>query len=380
MTLDEKYMNIAISLAEKGISHSFPNPSVGCVILECDKDYKNEQIVGFGFTSKTGRPHAEANAIKNVKFKKKKKYICYSTLEPCAHIGRDDSCLKKILSNPIDEVVFSLLDPDLRTSGKSLEKLRKEKIKVRNGTLKSKSINLYKGYFMRKIQTRPFITLKIATSIDGKIAYPDNRKKWITNSLSRKFVHHIRSDSDGILIGGNTLRIDNPQLNCRIKGLEETSPIRIVISKRFNFSYNLKFFNNNKLRTIFFTEKNRKLNLKILKNNNIEIHEMESEHFSLRNILNKISLMGISNLLVEGGATIFGLFLEENLVDKIMIFRGNNVIGNEGLDAFNTTDRDSKNFQGLFQLTDIFKLENNHLEIFENKESNRFFKNIIKEY
>ncbi|MDC3091499.1 bifunctional diaminohydroxyphosphoribosylaminopyrimidine deaminase/5-amino-6-(5-phosphoribosylamino)uracil reductase RibD [Rickettsiales bacterium] len=295
-------MKIAIKLAEKGIANSFPNPSVGSVIVECDKKlYKNDKIVGFGYTEKGGRPHAEAIAIDRVKFNENKRYICFSSLEPCCHDGRDQSCVDKILKNPINEVVFALRDPDERVMGKGMKKLKKNGIKVRNGVLKNEALKLYKGYIMNKLNLRPFVTLKIATSLDGKIAYPNNKIKWITNSTSRKLVHHLRSESDAVLIGGSTLKIDNPSLDCRIMGLEGTSPLRVIISRKLDFPKNLNIFKSEKIKTIIFTTDDIKSNILKTKKKYISIFQIKFKEFKLKLILKKLAHMGVSNLLVEGG-------------------------------------------------------------------------------
>ena len=371
-------MNIAIKLAEKGVASSFPNPSVGCVIVECDKkSYKNDKIVGYGFTGKGGRPHAEAIAVNRVSFKKNKKYICFSSLEPCCHIGRDQSCVEKILKNPINEVVFAVKDPDKRVKGKGMKKLLKNGIIVRKGILKNEAIMLYKGYIMNKLKSRPYITLKIANSLDGKIAYPGNKIKWITNSASRRLVHHIRSESDAILIGSNTLKVDNPLLDCRIKGLEGTSPIRIIISRKFDFPSNLNIFKSKKIKTIIFTTE--KINSTILhtKKNNVSIFQIKLDDFKLKFILKKIASIGVSNLLVEGGALIFGLFLKEGLVDKLVIFRSNFFIGSDGRDSIHEKNDSLINNGNFFKLLDLFSLKDNHIEIYENKVTDNFFKKNI---
>jgi diaminohydroxyphosphoribosylaminopyrimidine deaminase / 5-amino-6-(5-phosphoribosylamino)uracil reductase len=379
VTFDEKYMNIAIKLAEKGIANSFPNPSVGCVIVECDKkSYNNDKIVGYGFTGKGGRPHAEAIAINRVSFRENKKYICFSSLEPCCHIGRDQSCVEKILKNPITEVVFAFKDPDKRVKGKGMKKLLKNGIIVRKDVLKNDAILLYKGYIMNKLKSRPYITLKIANSLDGKIAYPRNKIKWITNSTSRRLVHHIRSESDAILIGSNTLKVDNPSLDCRIKGLEGTSPIRIIISRKLDFSSNLNIFKSKTIKTIIFTTEKVKSNILDIKKKNVSIFQIKLDDFKLKFILKKIASIGVSNLLVEGGAVIFGLFLKEGLVDKLMIFRSNFFIGNDGKDSINEKSNSLINNCDYFKLLDLFPLNDNHIEIYENKITENFFKKNIR--
>ena len=370
MIFDEKYMKIALDLAKKGIPLSSPNPAVGCVIVECDKFNKKDQIVGYGFTQKGGRPHAESEAINRVSFKKNKKYICYSTLEPCSHVGRDESCATKISKTPISEVVFSLGDPDLRMKDNGMKKFVENKIKVRKGMLKKEVLEIYKGYFLNRLKNRPYVTLKFASSIDGKITYSNDLNKWISNSLSRKIVHYLRSRNDGILVGSRTAKIDNPDLTCRLEGLEKTSPTRVIINRNFDLSKNTKIFSPSKVKTIIFSLENKKNKSLVQKENHVEVIYLKLKNFNLKNILKRLSSFGISNLLVEGGAQTFGFFLQSKFVDKIMIFRSNFFIGDNGLSAV----KFSKNYKkDEFSLKDVQRFRDNALEIYESKKTLDFF-------
>ena len=371
-------MEIAINLAKLGLTSSFPNPSVGCVIVECNENYQNDRIVGSGHTQKGGRPHAEFIAIENVSFKKKKKYICYTTLEPCCHKGRSQSCVDYILKTPIKELVMSLTDPDIRVMGKGKKALISSGINVRAGILKKKSLILYEGYFLNRIKKRPKITLKISTSLDGNIAFPKT-KNWITNSLSREFVHHIRSMCDGILIGNNTLNLDNPKLNCRLKGQKKFSPVRFILSKSLSFSKKSKIFQLKESKTVIFSVFHSKRKSNFDGNENVEVIYLKKENYNLNFILRQIASMGISNLLVEGGAQIFGNFLENNLVDNLLIFRSNFFIGQLGLNAISCKSNYLKNVND-FELREIKTFDDDHLEIFENTQHVKFKKKVLGKY
>ena len=163
MQFDKKYLNIALFHLEKIIGHSYPNPPVFAILVESNKSFTDNKIVSFGFTSSGGRPHAEANTIEKFLFKSNKIYSLYSTLEPCCHHGRDESCVSKILkSKKINRVIFSINDPDKRVNGKGKKILRKNKLTVRSGIFEKKSKNLYHGYFLNRIENRPKIILKLA--------------------------------------------------------------------------------------------------------------------------------------------------------------------------------------------------------------------------
>jgi len=375
MHFDNKYMNIAFNLAKKGMATSFPNPSVGCVIVECTHDFKNDKIAGFGFTQKGGRPHAEAKALEKVNFKKTKKYLCYSTLEPCSHFGRDVSCLDKIQKTPISQIIFALKDPDKRMKGSKIKKLSVDGKTIRSGILKKDLFKFYEGYFLNKIKNRPKITLKMASTLDGKIT--SSKKKWISNSSSRKIVHHLRSNNDAILVGSNTVKIDNPRLTCRINGLENTSPIRIVINRKLDLTEDFHIITDRSVKTILISSLNKEQIPKHLKKKNIEIINIKNEKFNLKTILKEISSFGINNLLVEGGARTAGFFLKSKFVDELIIFRNNIIVGDAELSLIKFKGNYNEE---EFQLKKLMKLKNNILEIYRSQSSLFFLKKNIEKY
>jgi len=375
MHFDNKYMNIAFNLAKKGMATSFPNPSVGCVIVECSHDFKNDKIAGFGFTQKGGRPHAEAKALEKVNFKKTKKYLCYSTLEPCSHFGRDVSCLDKIQKTPISQIVFALKDPDKRMKGSKIKKLSVDGKTIRSGILKKDLFKFYEGYFLNKIKNRPKITLKMASTLDGKIT--SSKKKWISNSSSRKIVHHLRSNNDAILVGSNTVKMDNPRLTCRINGLENTSPIRIVINRKLDLTEDFHIITDRSVKTILISSLKKEQIPKHLKKKNIEIINIKNEKFNLKTILKEISSFGINNLLVEGGARMAGFFLKSKFVDELIIFRNNIIVGDAELSLIKFKGNYNEE---EFQLKKLMKLKNNILEIYRSQSSLFFLKKNIEKY
>ena len=367
-------MELALDLARKCYGYTFPNPPVGCVIVEYDKIKKHHKIISFGQTQKSGRPHAEFNAIRKANFKPKKKYFCYSSLEPCCHIGRSHSCVNEILKHPISEVIFSIIDPDKRVFGSGSKLLKKNGVKVSNGILKNEALELYKGYFINRILGRPRVTLKIASSLDGKIS--GNKNKWITNGISRKFVHRLRFDNDAVLIGGNTAKIDNPRLNCRITGLEKFSPIKIIVKKNFDLSNNLKIFSkSNKTKTIIFTTSIKK-EKDFKDNNNIEIKKLKEKEFNFKTILSRLTEFGISNVLVEGGSKINSFLLREDLVDDLIIFRSNFFIGENGQNVLSNLSSIFNPQRSKFILKQINNFDNDVVEMYENQNIKNFFEKV----
>ena len=358
-------MKIAYSILQKSIGTSFPNPTVVSLIVESNKEYTINEIRSFGITEKGGRPHAEKIAIENLKFKNNKIYTLYSTLEPCCHKGRENSCVNEISQKPIHRVVYSVKDPDRRVNGLGERILKKNGIAVTSGLLEEKISKLYQGYILNRKLKRPKITIKIASSLDGKISIMRKSRSVITNKLSNKVVHLIRSKYDAILIGANTLKIDNPKLNCRIKGLSHLSPIRVVLLTKLDIKVNLEIFKDcKKIKTIFFIKEGNSRMIESLTKKGIKIFILKKKDYNLTKILEILAKLGISNLLVEGGAKIFSSFILEKFCDEILLFQSNFFIGNSGETILKSNDLSL--LKNKFKLKKTINLDNNILSIFEN--------------
>ena len=356
---DIKYMNYAINLAKKNIGLTAKNPSVGCVIVSENK------IIATAVTQKDGRPHAERMAIDNVKNKKLlNNATLYVTLEPCINNKNKSCCCDYIIENNISRVVIAMQDPNKEINGNSIKKLEKHNIKVEKNILSSKAqkINLAFSYSQNK--KIPYITLKLATSLDGKIATKNMDSKWITSIEARKYSHFLRSINDGILIGSNTARLDSPKLDCRIKGLEEYSPKIFILSNKMNFKEDSHIFtqsNNN----IYLISPNSENNIKKFKrlNKNTKLHHITFN--DKENYLNKIYDLGIKSLLVEGGSNLATQLIKNNIVNKLIWIRNKKIIGNDGLAAV-----DNLNINYISELKDNFKkvsirnFESDTIEIF----------------
>lgn len=357
-------MKIACSILERAIGSSFPNPTVASLIIESDKNYMNNQIKSFGITNKGGRPHAEYNAISKTNFLENKFYTIYTTMEPCCHKGRDISCVDKIKSTKISRVVYSIKDPDRRTNGRGEELLKKYGIDVKSGVLKKKISKLYEGYLKNKKLNRPKVTLKMASSMDGKISSCKGKKSQITNRLSQRIVHKLRSTSDAILIGCKTLKIDNPKLNCRFNGLNEYSPIRVILCSKLDLRKNMEIFKDcKKYKTIFFTSDENEKNLTNFSKKNIQVFSFKKNKYNLKSILKKLSEIGVYNLLVEGGSEIFTSFLKEDFCDEIFLFQSNFFIGEKGKTILNAKNFDFMRNRFKLRCTSI--LDDNLFSIFE---------------
>ena len=325
MQFDKKYLNIALFHLEKIIGSSFPNPPVFAILVESNKSFTDNKIVSFGYTSPSGRPHAESNAIENFFFKKNKIYSLYSTLEPCCHSGRDESCVSKILkSKKINRVIFSIIDPDKRVNGKGKKILIKNKLEVKSGILMKKTANIYHGYFLSRTKSRPKIILKLAITSDGYITLKKGTRTKITKSISDTYSDILRSEVDAILVGSNTVKVDNCILKFKMPGLIKKSQIRVILNRKLDLNINSKIFDNcKKFRTIIFTNNESKKMISKFKKKYVEIIYLSKKNYNLKNILKLLSDLGVLNLLVEGGGKVFNSFFKENLFDNIYIFRSN---------------------------------------------------------
>jgi len=325
---DEYYMRLALKLALKAKGKTSPNPLVGALVV------KNSRIVGCGFHARAGLAHAEINALDEAG-KKAKGASLYVTLEPCAHTGRTAPCVNRIIESGIKEVVVGMIDPNPLNNGKGIALLRQHNIKVRHGVLADGSARINES-FIKYITTRlPFITVKVAESLDGRIATYTGDSKWITSDKSRAFAHKIRNDYDAVMVGVNTVLRDNPRLNAWFSGKQ---PVKIIMDSNLSTPENANIFSKDS-RVIIITlpsrpgqeTENRKRLLEKAKI--IEVKE-RSGQINLRDALKRIARLQITSILVEGGGTLIGSLFDEGLVDKVLFFISPKIIG--GKDAISS--------------------------------------------
>ena len=309
----------AVRLGEGARGRSAPNPNVGCVIVA------DGGIIGRGATAQGGRPHAEALALEQAGAKAKGATI-YTTLEPCAHQSeRGPACVELILAAEPARVVIALKDPDLRTSGKSLSRFRKAGIEVKLGVGRRTARESLAGWLTRLELGRPRITLKLALSIDGKIALPSGESKWITGEDARKHVHLERAHSDMILVGRGTYQADAPRLDVRLPGLEDWSPRRALLTRG----------------------------------------DAVDGWETLANPEDVYRLHDVNDLLVEGGSATATAFLTADLVDRILIYRAPIIVG-EGKSSFGYVGLDAiADAHGRWRTSDGRSLGVDRLEVYE---------------
>src|SRR5580700_4659831 len=233
--LDLGHMRTALGLARRGLGNTWPNPAVGCVIV------KDGRVVGRGWTQKGGRPHAETEALARAG-KGAKGATAYVSLEPCSHHGKTPPCAEALIAAGVSRVVAAVEDPDPRVSGRGIARLRAAGIAVEAGLCAAEAAELNAGFFCRVAQGRPLVTLKLAASLDGRIATPTGKSRWITGPAARERAHLLRAAHDAVLIGTGTALADDPQLTCRLPGLEARSPVRIVIDRTLRLPATLRLF------------------------------------------------------------------------------------------------------------------------------------------
>ncbi|HEX5079092.1 MAG TPA: bifunctional diaminohydroxyphosphoribosylaminopyrimidine deaminase/5-amino-6-(5-phosphoribosylamino)uracil reductase RibD, partial [Geminicoccaceae bacterium] len=222
---DRHFMAVALRLAARGLGSVWPNPAVGCVLVH------GERIVGRGWTQPGGRPHGEVEALRRAGAAALGA-TAYVSLEPCAHYGRTPPCTMALLQAGVRRVVAATLDPDPRVDGRGIEQLRQAGVEVALGVGRAAAEALNAGFILRVRAGRPLVTLKLATSLDGRIATRRGDSRWITGEPARARAHLLRARHDAIMIGSGTALADDPSLTCRLPGLEERSPARVVLDRR----------------------------------------------------------------------------------------------------------------------------------------------------
>ncbi len=313
-------MRLALSLAKRGKGKTSPNPLVGAVIVRKGK------LVGQGYHKKAGLPHAEINALKEAGPKAKGAEL-YLNLEPCNHYGRTPPCTEVIISSGIKRVVVGMEDPNPLVKGKGIQRLRNAGILVEVGILEAESRKLNEVFIKYITTGLPFLILKMASSLDGKIATKIGDSYWITNERARRFVHRLRAEVDAVLVGIGTILRDDPLLTCRLGSRKEKNPIRIVVDSRLRIPPKTRVIGSETI--IATTELAPKERIKELEDLGVKILIVESleSKVDLQRLVSELGKLEISNVLIEGGSQIGTSFLAQRLVDKILFFYAPKIIG-----------------------------------------------------
>lgn len=353
---DLDFMKFALELAKRTKGQTSPNPMVGAVVV------KDGEIVGFGAHLKAGGPHAEVHAINMAKDKAKGSTV-YVTLEPCSHYGKTPPCSKLLVESGVSRVVIATTDSNPLVAGKGIEMLEKHGIDVDVGVLKDEADKVNHVFFHFIEKQTPFVTLKAASSLDGKTATRIGESKWITGEAARRDVHQYRNDNDAILVGINTVLKDNPSLTTRLP-YGGRNPVRIILDSKLQIPLNANVITDRLAPTWVVTsaqaEEKRVKKLEAL---GIKVIQMAEQSIDLSKLLSELGTLNIMSLFVEGGSEVHGSFIKQKLFNQIIIYlapkliggrQSPTVVGGEGFDLMK--DVISLNFDQIEKIGDDIKI------------------------
>jgi len=319
---DAHMMAIALRLAERGLGQTAPNPSVGSVIA----DETTGTIIARGWTAPGGRPHAEVEALKRVG-RQARGATLYVTLEPCSHHGATPPCAEAIIDAGIARVVCAIEDPDPRVAGSGLERLRQAGIAVERGLMANEAHWIGVGHILRVTERRPFVQAKLALAPDGSVPRgAKGQPTWATSEQSRALGHLMRARADAILVGRQTVMDDDPQLNCRLPGLEDRSPIRVVLARQLAGLQASRLVQTASRPPVWIIcgsepEASAAAVLERAGARVFRVPEIAGELW-LPGVMEALVAEGITRLLVEGGPLTWGAFSRAGLIDEVVMFRG----------------------------------------------------------
>ena len=318
-------MRHALRLAERALGSTAPNPAVGCVIV------KNGRVAGRGWTQPGGRPHAETIALAQAGASAEGATV-YVTLEPCSHHGQTPPCATALAEAKIARLVAAATDPDPRVSGSGFAHLEKHGVWVTRGFLEEDARRVNAGFFRKVVDGRPLVALKIAQSIDGSIADPNGNSRWITSAEARRHAHLLRTQYDAILVGIGTVLADDPLLNCRLPGLEQRSPLRVVLDSRLQLPAESRLARTaQRSPVIVFTLAQGGGDDLAAKSVEIErCGESQNGFPAITTVLASLARRGVTRLLVEGGPRVHASFMRSGAVDLLHLFRAPMLMGAGG--------------------------------------------------
>lgn len=335
VAMDMRFMRMALTLARRGLGQVAPNPSVGCVLVNMSGDIPI--VVGRGWTQPGGRPHAETQAIGRAGDQASGS-TAYVTLEPCAHTGKTGPCAQALVDAGISRVVVACTDDDPRVNGQGVAMLKAGGISVTEGVLEEEAKDANSGFTSRVTKNRPEVLLKIASTLDGKIATHTGKSHWITGETARERTHLMRAQADAIMIGSATAIVDDPQLTCRLPGLSGRSPIRVIADGRLRLPLTSKL-----VRTaadtpvILLTREDAdKDRAQAFEEQGVELIKVPlgaDNQMNMGVALTLLAERGITRVMVEGGARLAASLLRDNLIDRIEWFQAPKIIGHDGYSA-----------------------------------------------
>ena len=324
-------MRAALTLARRGLGTVWPNPAVGCVILN------DGRVVGRGWTQPGGRPHGETEALRRAG-EAARGAVAHVSLEPCCHWGQTPPCVDALIAAGVRRVVVALEDPDPRVAGQGLRRLRAAGLDVDVGLCAEEAAELNAGFLSRLRLGRPLVTFKLATSLDGRIATASGESQWITGPPARERAHALRASHDAIMVGTGTVVADDPQLTCRLPGLGHRSPVRVVIDRHLRIPPAARIIADAHrvptwVLTLRSADPGRRAAFLANGVTLIDVNDDGEEQIDLAAALAALGERGITRLLVEGGARLAAAFFRARLVDRLVWVHAPLVIGGDGIPA-----------------------------------------------
>jgi diaminohydroxyphosphoribosylaminopyrimidine deaminase / 5-amino-6-(5-phosphoribosylamino)uracil reductase len=359
---DERFMRLALALGRRGLGNCWPNPAVGAVIV------KDGVILARGWTQPGGRPHAEVEALRRAK-KSALGATLYATLEPCSHQGKSPPCADAIVKAGITRVVSALRDPNPEVAGRGHKRLRANGITVDVGLCAAEARRAHAGHIMRIAHGRPFVTLKLALSADGKVGLARRKPVALTGEAARARVFQMRAMNDAILVGIGTVLADNPWLTCRLPGMEARSPVRVVLDAGLRVPLATAVIATvRETRTFVFASRQASaVAEEILQQKGCKVFRVDDTDgkLDLAEVLKVLAGEGITRLLVEGGPTVAASFVAADLVDAAALIYSEKLIGADGIDPLEGMALDAINAH--LQATGSERLGADTLETYERK-------------
>ncbi len=341
---DDRWMRLALALGARGLGTTWPNPAVGCVIV------KDGRVLGRGWTQAGGRPHAEPMALAQAGAAAKGA-TAYVTLEPCAHTGKTPPCADALVNAGIARVVIATGDPDPRVAGKGLDKLRAAGIELRTSVLETEAQQANIGFLTRVTKNRPAVTLKLASSLDGKIATNTGESQWITGGASRAYVHLLRASHDAVMVGSGTSVADDPSLTVRLGGLEHRVPVRIILDSNLSTPADSQLGRTSKDTAVWMCH-GPEADTRGWAGTGAELItcSVDNGGLSLNGTLAKIAEKGITRVFCEGGGKLAAALIREGYVDRLITMTAGIAIGADGIPNLDTMGVNTLNKAPRFEL------------------------------
>ena len=348
---DAGWMRAALGLARRGLGRVWPNPAVGCILVA------DGRVVGRGRTADGGRPHAEVLALAEAGARARGA-TAYVTLEPCAHTGETPPCADALVAAGVARVVIAIEDPDPRVSGAGIARLTEAGVAVEVGCLAEAATALNRGFLTRLATGRPMTTLKLAASLDGRIATGTGESRWITGPRARAEVHLMRAQADAVLVGAGTVRSDDPRLDVRHVGIAGANPVRVVVSGALSLARDGNLAKTASEIPLWLchdpeASEDRRKAWSEVGAELIEIPFQEDGQLDLRAMMQSLGARGITRVLCEGGGRLAAALIEDDLVDEVVSYSAGLVLGSEAIPAVGPLDIAALQLAPGFRLVDV---------------------------